>query len=170
MLFLTTYHLLTSKQLSRQKNVSLSIIAREIGLVSSRLPTTPESLFSPSVLATHDFKSAPPLDILLIPGGGGNRFLEKNNDTSIEKFVISRYLSLKYLLSTCTGSVTLANTGLLNGKRATSNKAAWQWVITHGKNVTWVPTARWVQDGNIWTSSGIAAGMLGAKIRIAVIR
>jgi transcriptional regulator GlxA family with amidase domain len=27
--------------------------------------------------------------------------------------------------------------------------------------VTWVPVARWVVDGNIWTTSGVAAGMDG---------
>lgn len=25
--------------------------------------------------------------------------------------------------------------------------------------MTWVPTARWVEDGNIFTSSGVAAGI-----------
>ena len=25
--------------------------------------------------------------------------------------------------------------------------------------MTWVPTARWVTDGNIWSSSGVAAGI-----------
>lgn len=28
-------------------------------------------------------------------------------------------------------------------------------------NVHWVPQARWVQDGNIWTSSGVTAGIDG---------
>jgi len=27
------------------------------------------------------------------------------------------------------------------------------------KAVNWVPKARWVVDGNIWSSSGVAAGM-----------
>jgi transcriptional regulator GlxA family with amidase domain len=24
--------------------------------------------------------------------------------------------------------------------------------------VSWIPSARWVEDGNIWTSSGVSAG------------
>ena len=32
-------------------------------------------------------------------------------------------------------------------------------VKTQHPNVDWVAKARWVVDGNIWTSSGISAGM-----------
>jgi putative intracellular protease/amidase len=46
----------------------------------------------------------------------------------------------------------------LSGRRATTNKARWDWVTEFGSNITWVPSARWVEDGNVWTSSGVAAG------------
>jgi putative intracellular protease/amidase len=150
--------------------MSLSIIAKETGPITSRVPThrMDESMplmqsqsLSPQIVATHTFDTAPMLDILLIPGGGGNRVFEQPGaeDFAIEEFVKSRYPQLQFLLSVCTGSATLARAGLLEGRRATSNKAAWSWVIGHGKNVTWVPTARWVVDGNVWTSSGVAAGL-----------
>ena len=32
-------------------------------------------------------------------------------------------------------------------------------MTAQGPKVEWVPKARWVVDGNIWTSSGITAGM-----------
>jgi transcriptional regulator GlxA family with amidase domain len=31
--------------------------------------------------------------------------------------------------------------------------------MAQGPNVKWVSQARWVTDGNVWTSSGISAGM-----------
>lgn len=31
--------------------------------------------------------------------------------------------------------------------------------MTHGPKVNWVHRARWVSDGNVWTSSGISAGI-----------
>ena len=155
--------------MSMHRNISLSVIAHEVGPVTSKSPprrnppTLPPGMtmptMSPSILATHTFETAPPLDIILVPGGLGNRVLEENNDTAIEDFVVARYPQLEYLLSVCTGSVSLARSGVLEGRSATTNKAAWAWAVTHGKNVTWVPSARWVQDGNIWTSSGVAAGL-----------
>jgi transcriptional regulator GlxA family with amidase domain len=61
--------------------------------------------------------------------------------------------------SVCTGSGLLAAAGLLDGYRATSNKRAFQWATEQGPLVDWVTTARWVEDRDRWTSSGVAAGM-----------
>ncbi|KAK3322897.1 class I glutamine amidotransferase-like protein [Apodospora peruviana] len=116
-------------------------------------------MLQPTIMATHTFLNAPALDVLLVPGGIGNRVLADNKDTSVEDFVRLRYGQLDYLLSVCTGSMSLAKAGVLDGRRATTNKGAWAEVIPNGNNVTWVPTARWVVDGNIWTSSGVSAGM-----------
>jgi len=60
-------------------------------------------------------------------------------------------------------SLILARTGLLNGKRATTNKSGFRSVQEETKDlgIIWVPKARWVatEDKKIWTSSGITAGM-----------
>jgi transcriptional regulator GlxA family with amidase domain len=66
---------------------------------------------------------------------------------------------VKYLISVCTGATILARAGVLDGKKATSNKRSWEWVVSTGPKVDWVHTARWVVDGNIWSSSGISAGI-----------
>ncbi|KAG8719157.1 hypothetical protein FRC08_003509, partial [Ceratobasidium sp. 394] len=64
-----------------------------------------------------------------------------------------------FILSVCTGSWVLADAGVLDGKRATTNKAAFKdCVASTSKEVKWVAKARWVVDGNIWTSSGVTAG------------
>lgn len=110
------------------------------------------------LVATHTFKNAPKLDILHVPGGIGNMALDQEGNTSVEDFVAERYDELDYLLSVCTGAVSLAKSGVLSGKKATTNKRSWSKVTKHGKNITWVPSARWVVDGNVWTSSGVAAG------------
>lgn len=79
----------------------------------------------------------------------------------MEAFVASRFDAAQYVLSVCVGATTLARAGVLNGRRATTNKSAWAWATSErqGKNITWVPNARWVVDGKVWTSSGVAAGM-----------
>lgn len=76
----------------------------------------------------------------------------------MQDFIRARYPQLEFLLSVCNGAVALAKSGLIDGRRATSNKALWKWALEAGPKVNWVPEARWVEDGNIWTSSGISAG------------
>jgi len=125
-------------------------------------PNLPPAIYprqAVSIMATHSFADAPPLDILLVPGGMGNRYLNDTADTAMEDFVAARYPSLQYLLSVCTGAATLAKSGVLRGRKATTNKAAWTWATSFGEGIQWIPTARWTEDGNVWTSSGVSAGM-----------
>jgi len=62
-------------------------------------------------------------------------------------------------MSVCGGSAILAQAGVLNGKKATTNKAFFKLVEkVSPKDITWIAKARWVVDGNIWTSSGVSAG------------
>jgi putative intracellular protease/amidase len=96
-------------------------------------------------------------DIFLIPGGHGKRRVVNNISllNSIEQVAEAS----KYVLTVCTGTAILAKTGLLDGKKATSNKKAFDWVVTQGSKVNWVRKARWVNDGKFYTSAGVSAGM-----------
>jgi len=95
--------------------------------------------------------------ILLVPGGIGTR--EKVDDNNFINLIESISNQSKYVISICTGSALLAKTGILNGKRATTNKRAFKWVTEQGKDVLWIKEARWVKDDNIYTSSGVSAGI-----------
>ena len=53
----------------------------------------------------------------------------------------------------------MAAAGVLDGRRATSNDLAFDWVVGTEKRVNWVKDARWVVDGKFRTSSGISAGI-----------
>ncbi|MFV8325261.1 DJ-1/PfpI family protein [Flavobacterium sp. ZS1P14] len=97
------------------------------------------------------------IDIFIIPGGFGTR-IEINNSALIKDIQIISSLS-KYVLTVCTGSALLAKTGLLDNRRATSNKKAFDWVTSNGKNVNWIKQARWTIDGKFYTSSGVSAGI-----------
>jgi transcriptional regulator GlxA family with amidase domain len=96
-------------------------------------------------------------DLFLIPGGYGTR-LEANNVLLIDA-VREISQASKYVLTVCTGTSLLAKTGLLDGRKATTNKRAFDWVTTQGLNVQWIKKARWVVDGKYYTSSGVSAGM-----------
>jgi len=95
--------------------------------------------------------------IVLIPGGIGVRHLLHN-----DRFVGAlTELSSKaeYILTVCTGSILFSKTHLLDGKRATSNKRVFAWTGKESPQVQWIRKARWVRDGNIYTSSGVSAGI-----------
>ncbi|WP_029903976.1 DJ-1/PfpI family protein [Prevotella sp. 10(H)] len=96
-------------------------------------------------------------DVLFIPGGLGTR-TEINNKIFIEKIKLLASKS-EYVLTVCTGSALIAKTGLLDSRKATSNKRSFDWVKESSANVLWIREARWVKDGKYYTSSGISAGM-----------
>lgn len=97
------------------------------------------------------------VEIFLIPGGHGTR-KEVDNIQLIDKVKEVCRLS-KFVFTVCTGSAILAKTGLLDGKKATSNKKAFDWVTTQGKHVDWIRKARWTKDEKFYTSAGVSAGM-----------
>ncbi|KAF8075227.1 class I glutamine amidotransferase-like protein [Lyophyllum atratum] len=139
--------------------LNLSIIAETLEPVSTRAPNAPppnSGNFSESILPTHTFETAPQLDVLLVPGGRGTR------DPKIQgaiDFVAKVYPSLKYLITICTGAGIAARAGVLDDRSATTNKKHWATNIALRTQVKWIAHARWVVDGNIWTSSGISAGL-----------
>ena len=47
----------------------------------------------------------------------------------------------------------------MDGRPATSNKVARDWVVQQGPRVKWQRRARWVDDGDLVTSSGVSAGI-----------
>jgi transcriptional regulator GlxA family with amidase domain len=96
-------------------------------------------------------------DILLVPGGFGTRELAK--DLSFLYILRKLAEASSKVLCVCTGSALLAKTGILDLKKATSNKLAWNWATAQGENVDWVRRARWVADGKFYTSSGVTAGI-----------
>lgn len=110
----------------------------------------------PATVVDHAFANAPPWDILVVPGGFGTR-AAVNNDAFLKQLELASARSA-ITTTVCTGSALLARTGRLDGRPATSNKIAWDWVVTQGPRVHWQRRARWVDDGDVLTSSGVSAG------------
>ncbi|WP_367109429.1 DJ-1/PfpI family protein [uncultured Psychrobacter sp.] len=96
-------------------------------------------------------------DILLIVGGMGTR--QVINDKPFLQTLTDLADQADWVLSVCTGSALLAKAGILDNRRAASNKLSWQWVIAQSDKVHWVKQARWVVDDKFYTSSGVSAGM-----------
>ncbi len=102
-------------------------------------------------------QEADDFDVLLIPGGMGTRRVV--NNLAILDWIRKASEPAEYVLSVCTGSLLLAGAGVLDGRRATTNKAAFTRIVAQEPNVEWIAQARWVEDGKFITSSGVSAGM-----------
>jgi transcriptional regulator GlxA family with amidase domain len=128
---------------------NLTIVADKAGPVKSSA--------GPCGLAEATMVGSGGLDVLLVPGGIGTRKEMANLQFLAE---LKRLAEASRIVATvCTGSLLLARTGLLDGRKATSNKRVFQQVKTYAPNVEWIAKARWVEDGKYVTSSGVSAGM-----------
>lgn len=115
------------------------------------------SVQGPKTVADHDFANCPKLDLILLPGGFGT--VEQLGNTALHAFLRDRARSAEVTMSVCSGSAILAKAGLLDGRRATSNKQWFDLARMQSANVDWVTEARWVEDGTFATSSGVSAGI-----------
>ena len=115
------------------------------------------------VISEFDFSQCPPLDILVIPGGQGTRAEVQN--TVLIDFIRERAKQCEHILSVCTGAFLLQSAGLLDNKKATTH---WRSLdrLREFKQIT-VEEKRFIQDGNLWTSAGISAGIDMALAYIA---
>ena len=93
-------------------------------------------------------------DILLIPGGFGIDKLLNNQE--IIEWIQQIDRSTKWTVSVCSGSLLLAQAGLLNGKSCTTHWRRKEQLRNY--DVT-VKNERYVQDGKIITSAGVSAGI-----------
>lgn len=99
---------------------------------------------------------APKLDVLIIPGGDGTRPLMK--DERLIAWVKARAQDVTWLTSVCSGSLILAQAGLLDGRKATTHWFALP-ELRKFAGVEVIEQMRFVRDGQLVTSAGVSAGI-----------
>ncbi len=116
-----------------------------------------QSAQGPQAVIDDTFDLEKIYDIILIPGGQGTR--SQIDNPVLLNWIQEQNSKAKFVTSVCTGSALLAKSGILDNKKATTNKRAFDWVKSHNEKVDWIAEARWVEDGKFFTSSGVSAGM-----------
>lgn len=121
---------------------------------SSNGPRVAPDMFRDDALK-HSF------DLLMIPGGNAGYLLDPKQPKAVKaliEWVKAMDKRVKLMTSVCTGASVLAYAGLLDGKPAATNHAAFAWVTQFGPNVLWDNVSRWVDAGRYVTSAGVSAG------------
>jgi transcriptional regulator GlxA family with amidase domain len=108
------------------------------------------------VLPHHAWADAPPIDILVVPGGFGTRALLHDEPTLA--WIRETAARARQVTSVCTGALLLARLGLLQDKRATTHWAALDLLASLDPTIHVQREHRVVHDG-IFTSAGVSAGI-----------
>lgn len=107
--------------------------------------------------AHHSIADAPPLDVLVHPGGPGTRPMLEDPDHLA--WIRNCRESVPVMTSVCTGSLVYAAAGLLTGRRATTHWASLNRLSEIEPTVATDVAARFVDDGDLITSAGVSAGI-----------
>ena len=133
--------------LSRLPGAELSFVAKEAGPKRSDTGAL-------GVSADLPIAELPDPEIVLVPGGEGNRPLL--SDDRVLEWLRSAHETSVWTTSVCTGSLVLGAAGILDRKRATSH-----WVYLEGlRSFGAEPVdARVVEDGKVMTAAGVSSGI-----------
>jgi transcriptional regulator GlxA family with amidase domain len=105
----------------------------------------------------HSFADAPPLAIVLHPGGQGTR--PQLEDDEHLAWVRAQAASAELMTSVCTGSLVYAKAGLLAGRPATTHWASLDLLAELDPSIEVRPEERYVDSGEVITSAGVSAGI-----------
>lgn len=108
------------------------------------------------VLPDYTFASAPPLDILFVPGTSDPTPQIQNSQ--LLEWVKTTSDSCEWIAGVCTGAAILLASGVAKGKRITTHWGAIEQLRQIG-GATILEGLRYVVDGNLVTSAGVTAGI-----------
>ena len=110
-----------------------------------------------AVLAVRRYEQVRgPIDTLLVAGGPGARL---GCTPAFHDWLRRRAKRVRRIGSVCSGAFVLAAAGLLEGRRVTTHWLYAADLARRYPNVEVDANPIWVQDGNVYTSAGITAGM-----------
>jgi transcriptional regulator GlxA family with amidase domain len=97
------------------------------------------------------------LDTLIVAGGDGTSRAIRSDATL--KFVRAQARRARRIASVCSGAYVLAEAGVLDGRRATTHWQRTPDFLKRYPKIRLEPDRIFVQDGSVWSSAGISAGI-----------
>jgi transcriptional regulator GlxA family with amidase domain len=107
-----------------------------------------------SLVAKHGLSEVPAPEVLLVPGGAGNRPLLE--DETVLDWLRTAHQTTAWTTSVCTGSLVLGAAGILDGLRATSHWIWREYLSAFGAEPV---EERIVEDGKVITAGGVSSGI-----------
>ena len=133
--------------LSRLPGAELTFVAKEPG--EKRTDTSRLGITADAALADL----ADP-DVVLVPGGAGNRPLMA--DEEVLGWLRAAHRTSRFTTSVCTGALVLGAAGILEGLRATTHWAFLERLRDFGAEPV---SERVVEDGKVVSAAGVSAGI-----------
>lgn len=133
-----------------ERRYRITVVSKEGGSIATDSGVSLDTV----ALGSLDAES---IDTLLVAGGDG--VFEVMHDPELPGWLRWRSAETRRIGSTCMGAFLLAAAGLLDGRRATTH---WRWASTLQSRFPALRVesdAIYIQDGRIWTSAGVSAGI-----------
>jgi len=108
------------------------------------------------IVADRLLADAPPLDVVLVPGGVTTRI---EDDEAVLAWIRRAAGTAEVVASVCTGAFPLARAGLLDGRTATTHWEDQAELRERFPAVTVVDDVRYLDHGPVATSAGVSAGI-----------
>jgi transcriptional regulator GlxA family with amidase domain len=109
------------------------------------------------IIPDYTWSDTPRLDVLIYPGGDGTR--RQLGDEELGSWLRELHDGGTLIASVCTGALVLADAGLLDHRPATTHWASLEHLASLGDGIGVRAEDRFVDTGEIITSSGVSAGI-----------
>ena len=134
---------------TRERLMDVFTVAESLEPIKCNNPVT--------VLPDFTLANCPPAELLVVPGGMGTR--TAINRPELIDWIAQRAQQVELMTSVCTGSFLLAKAGLLAGKATTTHWASIERMRHDFPGLEVRENTRWVDAGNVVSSSGVSAGI-----------
>lgn len=122
-----------------------------VGAGTAAIRTTGNRHSGMAITPDYSFDSAPEPDLIVVPA--------MDSAPGLVAWLQKMAGRDKTIVSICTGAFWVAKAGLLDGRTATTHRGTLEGLAKRYPKVKVVGGVRFVQDGRIYTSAGISAGI-----------